>query len=128
MKKELEKLTDKEEETMILLWEFGPCPVKELLEHFPEPKPHVNTLSTFVRALEQKGYVGHEPGRYGGFNYFAVKSKSDYRRGALGKVMKRYFGSAFSLVSNLVDDEQLDAAQLRQLLEMVENRKEAAKK
>lgn len=122
MKKKFEKLTDKEEETMLLLWEYGPCPVKDLLEHFSEPKPHINTLSTFVRSLEQKGYVGHKQGRYGGFNYYAVKRKSDYRRGALGKVMARFFGNPFSLVSNLVEEEQLDADQLRQLLEMIESR------
>lgn len=122
-----EKLTDKEEETMLLLWEFGPCPVKVLLEHFSEPKPHINTLSTFVRSLEQKGYVGHEQGRYGGFNYFAIKHKTDYCRSTLGKVVKRYFGNAFSLVSNLVEDEQIDATQLRQLLQMVENRNDKDK-
>ena len=92
MKKELEKLTDKEEETLTLLWEYGPCAVKELLAHFSEPKPHVNTLSTFVRSLEHKGYVGHEPGRYGGFNYFATCSKSDYRRGVLSKIVQRFIG------------------------------------
>lgn len=122
MEKELEKLTDKEEETMLLLWEYGPCPVKELLKHFTDPKPHINTLSTFVRALEQKGYVSHEQGRYGGFNYFAIKPKTDYSRGALGKVVSRFFGNAFSLVSNLVEDEQLDANELRKLLEMVESK------
>ena len=122
-----DKLTDKEEETMLLIWEYGPCAVKELLEHFPDPKPHINTLSTFVRTLEQKGYVGHEQGRNGGFNYFALKPKADYRRGALGKMVKRYFGSAFTLVSNLVESEELDADQLRELLDMVENRKEERK-
>lgn len=118
------KLTDKEEETMALLWEYGPCSVKELMNHFSEPKPHINTLSTFVRSLEQKGFVGHEQGAYGGFNYFAVKPISDYRRGVLGKVVRRFFGNAFSLASNLVEEEQLDADQLRQLLDMIERRKE----
>lgn len=122
MEKSQERLTEKEEETMLLIWEHGPCTVKDLLEHFSEPKPHINTLSTFVRSLEQKGYVDHQVARYGGFNYFAVKPKSEYRRTALGKMAKRYFGNIFSLVSNLVEDEQLDADQLRQLLDMVESK------
>lgn len=123
MKKAPEYLTDKEEETMLLLWEHGPCTVKDLVEHFSEPRPHINTVSSFVRALEKKGYVGHKQGRYGGFNYFAIKSKADYGRNTVGKIVKRYFGSPFSLVSNLIEDEQLDAEQLRQLLGMVENKK-----
>lgn len=123
MKEEKEKLTDKEEETMLLLWEHGPCPVKDLIQYYSDPKPHINTVSTFVRALESKGYVGHEQGRYGGFNYFAIKPKTDYRRNAVGRLVNRYFGNCFSMVSQLVEEEQIDATQLRQLLEMVEKKK-----
>ncbi len=123
MAEEKEKLTDKEEETMLLLWQYGPCSVKELAGHFSEPCPHINTVSTFVRTLEKKGYVGHEQGRYGGFNYYAIKPMADYRRNAVGKMVKRYFGNCFSMVSQLVEDDQIDAVQLRQLLDMIENKK-----
>lgn len=122
MHEEQEKLTDKEEETMLLLWEHGPCAVKDLIQYYPEPRPHINTVSTFVRTLEQKGYVGHEQGRYGGFNYFAIKPKSEYRRNAMGRLINRYFGNCFSMVSQLVEDDSIDADQLRQLLNMVENK------
>ena len=123
MKKEKEKLTEKEEETMFLLWEHGPCTVKELVQYYPSPQPHINTVSTFVRALESKGYVGHKQGKYGSFNYYALHPKADYQRNALGKLVKRCFGNCFSLVSQLVKDEQIDAEQLKQLLDMVENKK-----
>lgn len=116
----MEKLTEKEEETMLLIWEHGPCQVKDLVEHLSEPRPHINTVSTFVRALEAKGYVGHKQGRYGSFNYYALVPKSDYRRGAMGRLVSRYFGNCFSMVSQLIEDEQIDAEQLRELLKMVE--------
>ena len=54
------KLTEKESEIMSMLWETGGMFVREMLERYPEPKPHVNTVSTTVRILEEKGYVGHE--------------------------------------------------------------------
>ena len=123
MKEEREKLTEKEEETMFLLWEHGPCSVKELVEYYPEPRPHINTVSSFVRALEAKGYVGHEQGKYGSFRYYPLKPKSEYQKNALGKLISRCFGNCFSMVSQLVKDEQLDADQLKQLLDMVENKK-----
>ena len=115
------KLTDKEEETMLLLWDHGPCGVKDLMQYYSDPKPHINTVSTFVRSLEAKGYVGHEQGRYGSFNYFALCPKQEYRRSALGRLVERYFGSSFSLVSQLVKEQQLDSRQLRELLDMVED-------
>lgn len=123
MREEKDKLTEKEEETMLLLWEHGPCSVKELVEYYAEPKPHINTVSTFVRSLEAKGFVGHQQGRYGSYNYFALKSKTDYRRNTLGKIINRYFGNCFSMVSHLVKEEQIDAEQLRQLLNMIQNQK-----
>lgn len=123
MKEDKERLTEKEEETMLLLWEHGPCTVKDLVERYSEPRPHINTVSTFVRSLEAKGYVGHEQGRYGSYNYFAIRPMGEYRRNALGRVVGRYFGNCFSMVSQLVRDRELDADQLRQLLDMVENHK-----
>lgn len=118
-----EKLTAKEEETMFLLWEYGPCSVKELLDHFEEPRPHINTLSSFVRILEKKGFVGHTPGHHGGFNYYAVKPLSEFRKGATGRFIKKYFGNCLSMVSQLIEDEQLSADELQELLEMIKNKK-----
>ena len=46
-------LTAKEEEVMRILWEHGPMLVKEVLEYLPEPKPHVNTVSTVIRGREK---------------------------------------------------------------------------
>lgn len=123
MKDSNDKLTEKEEEAMFLLWEHGPCSVKDLINYYPEPKPHVNTVSTFVRTLEAKGYVGHEQGRYGSYNYFALKSKSEYRKNTFRKIVGRFFGNSFSMVSNLVENEELDEEQLRSLLEMVKRKK-----
>ena len=71
-------LTDKEEELMHFFWTHGSLFVKQIVEKHPDPKPHFNTISTFVRALEQKGYVGHE--QYGNtYLYHAVVSREEYR-------------------------------------------------
>ena len=51
----MEKLTRREEELMRCFWEHGPLFVRELVALATEPKPHFNTLSTMVRALEAKG-------------------------------------------------------------------------
>ena len=56
----MEKLTPREEELMRCFWTRGPLFVRELVALWPEPKPHFNTLSTMVRGLEAKGYVGHK--------------------------------------------------------------------
>ena len=47
-------LTEKEEEIMKRLWEHGPLFVREIVELYPEPRPHFNTVATTVRILEQR--------------------------------------------------------------------------
>ncbi len=53
-------LTEKEGEIMNILWDHGPLFVREMLEYYPEPRPHFNTVATTVRILESKGYVAHD--------------------------------------------------------------------
>lgn len=116
------ELTSKEEEVMRIFWDCGPLFVKEMIEHFPDPKPHVNTVSTFVRQLEQKGFVGHE--QVGGsYRYFAAFPKEKYRKKTLGSVLRNYFNnSCISMVSALVEDEDLTVDQLRELIDIMESK------
>ena len=80
----MEKLTRREEELMRCFWERGPLFVRELVAMAPEPKPHFNTLSTMVRALEAKGYVGHTA--YGStYQYYPLVSEAEFSRSTLRK-------------------------------------------
>lgn len=54
------RLTSKEEEILGYFWTKGPLFVRELLDLQEEPRPHYNTLSTIVRSLEEKGYIGYK--------------------------------------------------------------------
>jgi BlaI family penicillinase repressor len=110
------ELTRAEEQVMQLLWQRGPSYVKDLREALPVPLPALTTVSTIVRILEQKGFVGYEPvGR--GYRYHALIAQDDYRRFSLRKLLRGYFGGSFGqLVSFFAQDENLDAAQLDDLL------------
>ena len=110
------ELTRAEEQVMQILWRRGPSAVKDVLADLPAPAPALTTVSTIVRILEQKGFVGYEPvGR--GYRYHALVAQDDYRRFSLRKLLRGYFGGSFSqLVSFFAQDENLDAAQLDELL------------
>ena len=115
-------LTEKEEEIMTRLWEHGPLFVREIVELYPEPRPHFNTVATTVRILEQKGFVGHESVS-GSHRFYAIASIDDFRRRSLGKVITNYFrGSYRDAVSALVAEEKITTDDLRELLNMVENK------
>ena len=116
------QLTPKEEELMQLLWEHGPILISKLVELYPEPRPHFNTVSTVMRRLEGKGLVGHnEVG--GAFHYYAIAKKEDFRRRSFGDFIKNYFGgSYYGAVLALVADDKITADELKELLDLVERK------
>ncbi|MDE6198649.1 MAG: BlaI/MecI/CopY family transcriptional regulator [Muribaculaceae bacterium] len=117
-----DQLTDKEEELMHLLWEHGPMFVSSLVELYPEPKPHFNTVSTVIRRLEAKGFVNHKE-ISGSFQYYAVAEMEQFRSRSLGRIIKSYFkGSYYGAVSTLVAEEKISADELRELLDLVEQK------
>lgn len=94
--------------------------VKQLLELYPEPRPHINTLSTIVRGLEEKGYLAHTA--YGNtYQYHAAISKEEFKRGTLKGVISKYFNNSYlGVVSTLVKEEEISIDELKALIKKVE--------
>ncbi len=116
-------LTAKEEEVMRILWEHGPMLVKEVLEYLPEPKPHVNTVSTVIRVLEKKGYVSHEK-EMGTYRYHAILEKDSYRKATLMTMLRNYFDNSLkSMVSALVQEEELSEEEINECIDIIEKKK-----
>ena len=117
----MEKLTRREEELMRCFCEHGPLFVRELVALAVEPKPHFNTLSTMVRALEAKGYVGHKT--FGStYQYYPVVTEEEFSRRTLGGVISKYFENSYlGAVSALVEEEKISVEDLRELIDRIEN-------
>ena len=110
------ELTKAEEEVMQVLWDLKSGFVKEIIARFPDPKPAYNTVSTFVRILQQKGYVGHEShGK--SHKYFPTISKDEYTRKFMSGWVNKYFGGSYKkMVSFFTEDENLSLSELEQLI------------
>ncbi len=119
----MEKLTNKEEEVMHILWKLQKAFVKEVLAEITEDQPHYNTLSTIIRNLEEKGYVSHNA--FGNTHqYFPIVSKEDYRKGFMNTAIENYFNNSYkSMVSFFAKEEKISAKELREILEMIEQKK-----
>lgn len=117
------KLTEKEQEIMTMLWQEGPLSVREMLGRYSEPRPHVNTVSTIVRILEDKGFVGHEAVGQA-YRYHAVAQPDEFRERSLAGVIRSYFNNSYvSAVSALAEEEKISVDELREIIDMIEKRK-----
>ena len=116
------KLTKREEEIMTYLWAHGASFVKDIIGSFDEPKPHYNTISTIVRNLEKRELIAHED--FGStFRYFAAISKEEFGTEGLKTQAKKYFNNSFkSLVSTLVETNNLSEDEINELLELAKKR------
>ncbi len=119
----MKELTKAEEQVMQYLWEIERGFIKDILEKYPEPKPNYNTVSTVVRILEQKEFIGHK--QYGNTHeYFPLISQEDYSKFAVNKVVNQYFGGSLkSLVSFFVKKNEIDTKELNEVLKTIEENK-----
>ena len=118
----MKRLTSKEEEILGYFWAKGPLFVRELLDLQEEPKPHYNTLSSIVRTLEEKGYIGYKV--FGNTHqYYALISEDEYRKKTLKQVVDKYFDNSYTrVVSTLIEEEALTLDELQELIQQIKNK------
>mgnify|MGYP000849513747 CR=1 FL=1 len=117
------QLTKAEEQFMQVLWEIEQGSVQDIIDELPEPKPAYNTVSTIIRILETKEFVGHTSvGR--GFIYHPIIAKESYSNESLQKLMNGYFEGSFnSMVSFFVKKNKLDISELETILKEINKKK-----
>ncbi|MDG2449861.1 MAG: BlaI/MecI/CopY family transcriptional regulator [Saprospiraceae bacterium] len=119
----MKKLTKKEEEIMQALWQLKNAFVKEVVDALPVPKPHYNTVSTMLKILEEKQFIGHE--RYGNMlRYSPIVSKDSYQTDAVGDIIEKYFDNSYvNLVTHFAKNENISRGELEDILTTIKNNK-----
>ena len=123
--KDNQTLTRVELEIMNHLWQINkPASVRELLESYDAPKPAYTTIGTYMKILTQKGFVKPEKHEDDGKTFFfrPLVSHEDYRRRVLSEVKDTFFGGSISsLVRFFVTEEEIDHAELKELMSLIQN-------
>lgn len=116
----MKELTKAEEQIMQILWKIEKGFVNDILEEFQLPKPAYNTVSTIVRILEKKAFVGHKA--YGKTHeYFPLISKDEYTKTYLKGFLNNYFSNSYQqLVSFFSNDNNLSVRELEEIRAMME--------
>ena len=86
----LQHLTASEAQLMQLLWIMETFYLRNVVDEHPEPKPHQNTISTYLKILLEKGFLSKvAEGRI--FKYSTAVSEEAYRNFLLEDLLTQYF-------------------------------------
>jgi len=123
----MKELTKAEEQVMHILWDIESGFVKDIIERMPEPSPAYTTVSTIVRILEDKGFVGHKA--YGKTHeYFPLIEKSDYTKKMMKGIMRNYFGNSVKqLISFFSNEKEMTVSELEELKKLIDEEMEGRK-
>jgi BlaI family transcriptional regulator, penicillinase repressor len=115
------ELTKAEEQVMQYLWELGKAFLKDIVEQFPEPRPAYTTVSTVIRVLVKKEFIGFNT--YGKVNeYFPLISKSKYFQSRLKPILSNYMSGSPETFVSFFTNSKLSLTELEEIKKLVDDR------
>ncbi len=114
----INQLTSGEEHLMMEFWKMQTFYSKDIMERLPEPKPHQNTISTYLKILVTKGFLTtKKEGRI--FQYKVAISFEDYKKSVLKHFIELYYnGNVKLLLSDLNTEKILKAEDLKDFVSL----------
>ena len=115
----MEKLTNKEEQIMLVLWKLEKAFVKDIQAELKDDELHYNTISTNVRNLVEKKYVGYKA--YGNTHqYFPMVKKENYQTKFMSEVVEDFFENSYKdVVSFFVKEKKLTQEELQEIINLI---------
>lgn len=119
----MQKLTNKEQEIMEILWTLKEGFIRDVLEQYKEPKPHYNTVATLIKILVKKGFLQSE--KLGNMHrYKPLISFDKYKNEDLNEIKKKYFNNSLTkLFSHFAKSENLSKAEQEELIKIIKSKK-----
>jgi BlaI family transcriptional regulator, penicillinase repressor len=114
-------LTRAEEQVMQILWRLGKGFLKDIVECFPQPRPAYTTVSTVVRVLVRKEFIGFRT--YGKINeYYPLISRTSYFKSKLKPIITNYFGGSKRDLASFFADTHLNLSELEEVKCLIERK------
>ena len=122
--KDKKQLTKAETQVMNILWSLPESKgySSEIMSKFPESKPALTTLLTFLKILKDKGFVTSE--KKGKSQLFcAAVEKEEYTRSFMKEVKNTFFGGSLkSMFSFFAQNEDVSEEDLKEIMELIKKK------
>ena len=110
-----------EEQFMQYLWEIGKGFLRDIVEKFPNPRPAYTTVSTVIRVLVKKGFIGFRT--YGKVNeYYPIVSKEEYFKKQVKPILSSYLSGSPSTFASYFTDSKLSLSELEEVKRLIDDR------
>jgi predicted transcriptional regulator len=118
----MKRLSEKEEALMRAVWKLEKAFAKEVREELPDPKLHINTVSTMMKRLVDKGFLKYED--FGAtYRYYPSISKKEYTTMYIRPELSRMFGGSIKdVVAFFAEEEEISVDELKEVIRMIENK------
>ena len=112
------QLSNAEEQVMKYIWKLERAYMKNILDEFPEPKPATTTVSTLLKRMTVKGFVGFE--QHGSNRqYYPLIKKTDYFSLHLQSLIRDFFNNSPTQFASFFTSE-ISETELRELRDLVD--------
>jgi BlaI family penicillinase repressor len=119
----MEKLSQQEEETMLIAWKLNQGFIKDFLDEMPDPKPPYTTLASTIKNLEKKGFLKSEK-LANSYRYAPLIEAEEYKKKFMKGFVVDYFKNSYKeLVEFFAKEEQISADELKEIINLIEKRK-----
>lgn len=127
---DIKQLNKTELQIMKYIWQIKKGFMKDIVEQFPEPKPAYTTISTLLKRMCDKNYIGFK--RLGrDKEYFPVLKKNDYFASQLNGMIDNFFNDSQSQFASFftknADLSLQEMEELQALLQLKINAKSTKK-
>lgn len=118
----MEKLTNQEEDLMLIIFQHGKGFIKDFIQLMDEPQPPYTTVASIVKNLERKGYV--KGLRYGNtYEYSPVMEESEFKSKFMSNVVQNYFENSYKeMVSFFAENKKISTEELHEIIKLIENK------
>jgi BlaI family transcriptional regulator, penicillinase repressor len=114
------KLSGLEFKVMEVLWERGPCAIRDVLAAFPaKKKPAYTTIQTVIYRMEAKNIVHRQAKKVGHFHIFEpLVSRKAAQRRFIDELLAFFSGSSQSVMAHLIESGKLSLEDIQEAEKM----------
>jgi BlaI family transcriptional regulator, penicillinase repressor len=121
------ELTKAEEQLMQYLWDLEKGFLKDIIERFPHPRPAYTTVSTVIRVLVKKGFIGFRT--YGKVNeYYPLISKPKYFQNRIKPLITNYLSGSPETFASFFNNNKLSLTELEEIRQLIDEKIRKLKK